>query len=255
MQTYDLLMILVLVAATLFGFWKGMAWQIASLSSLVLSYFVALKFADQLAPYISNHSPWNKFVAMLAIYIGTSFLIWTIFRLVSGFIDRVKLDGFDRQMGAMFGLAKGVLGCIAITFFAVTILPQAQKDSIIASRTGEYIIVLLDKTHTIVPPEVHDVIHPYVERVENRLNPNQQPTLGNTLQALWQGDKAESNSAPAWPSQASGNWSTSEQPNMASSAWSRPDQPAAERTELPPWPSQPQTADRPNDALGQGSAY
>src|SRR3990172_2115140 len=109
MQTYDILMLLVLVAATLFGFWKGMAWQIASLASLVVSYFAALRFADQLAPMISDHAPWNKFVAMLAIYIGTSFVIWTVFRLISGVIDKVKLDGFDHQMGALIGLAKGVL--------------------------------------------------------------------------------------------------------------------------------------------------
>ena len=37
-----------------------------------------------------------------------------------GAIDRVKLNEFDRQMGALVGFAKGVLLCIAITFFAVT---------------------------------------------------------------------------------------------------------------------------------------
>ena len=43
MQTYDLLMLLVLVCATIFGFWKGMAWQLASLASLVVSYIAALQ--------------------------------------------------------------------------------------------------------------------------------------------------------------------------------------------------------------------
>ena len=69
MQTYDVLMLLVLVAATFFGFWKGMAWQIASLASLVVSYFVALRFSGQLAPMFGDSEPWNRFVAMLAIYI------------------------------------------------------------------------------------------------------------------------------------------------------------------------------------------
>lgn len=260
MQTYDMLMVLVLVAATLFGFWKGMAWQVASLASLVLSYFAALRFADQLAPMISNHSPWNKFVAMLAIYIATSFVIWTLFRLVSGAIDRVKLDSFDHQMGGLFGLAKGVLACIAITFFAVTILPQAQKDSIIASRTGEYIIVFLDKAHSIVPPEVHDVIHPYVERIEQRLDPNHQ-SHGHEIQALWPRGESEPSAPPAWPSQASGSsgWPASEPSGVAPSAWSQPEasiqttQPGT--TQQPPWPSPPQTADRPHEAPNLGTAY
>ena len=61
MQTYDALMILVLVAATVFGFWKGMAWQLASLASLIASYFISLKFSSQLAPYFGQQAPLNRF--------------------------------------------------------------------------------------------------------------------------------------------------------------------------------------------------
>ena len=256
MQTYDMLMVLVLVAATLFGFWKGMAWQVASLASLVVSYFAALRFSDQLAPMISDQAPWNKFVAMLAIYVGTSFIIWTLFRLVSGAIDRVKLDGFDHQMGALIGLGKGVLLCIAITFFAVTILPQAQQDTIIASQAGQYIVRFLDKTHTVVPPEIHEVIHPYVERIEQRLDPNYQPHSGYDIQAAWpKGD------APQWPTQATTNNNVQpQQPSAQNLPASWPPQPQrpAQQTQQIAWPPQqqqqqqqqpqPQTADRYGNA-------
>ena len=229
MQTYDLLMLLVLVATGMFGLWKGMAWQVASLASLVVSYFVALKFSDQLAPMISNHAPWNKFVAMLAIYIGTSFVIWMMFRLVSGVIDQVKLKNFDRQMGLLFGLAKGALFCVAITFFAVTILPQAQKDMIIASRTGEYIVRALDKTESFVPPEIHQVIHPYVERIEQRLDPNyQQQPSGNDIRSLWpQSVDSVLDPSSLWPTSSSdSNVQPASAPaEVAPSNWSQPPQP------------------------------
>jgi len=258
MQTYDILIILVLVAATLFGFWKGMAWQVASLASLVVSYFAALKFADQLAPMISNQAPWNKFVAMLAIYVGTSFVIWTLFRLVSGMIDRVKLDGFDHQMGALIGFAKGVLLSIAITFFAVTILPKNQKDMIIASQTGEYIVRFLDKADTVVPPEVHDVIHPYVERIEQRLDPNfqSQQASGFPSQLPTQLPTAQDFGWPAqttdpqnngWPAQQA---PTQQQPSVYDqqrNAWPQ-EQPQQPTQTIPAWPRQPQTADRPTGA-------
>ena len=261
MQTYDLLMILVLVAATLFGFWKGMAWQVASLASLVVSYFMALKFSDQLAPMISNHAPWNKFVAMLAIYIATSFVIWTIFRLVSGIIDRVKLDSFDHQMGALIGFSKGVLLCIAITFFAVTILPQNHKDTIIASQAGQSIVRLLDKSHSVVPPEIHEVIHTYVERIEQRLDPNYQPSPVQNLQNLWPSESAsnwplqQSQPNSAWPQQSPQNLPANESPSVyqpgqiqLQPTWS-PIQP--QPAEPPAWPSRSsQTADRPT---GSGS--
>ena len=157
MQTYDLLMLLVLVGATMFGFWKGMAWQIASLASLVVSYFAALRFSEQLAPMFGEHAPLNRFVAMLVIYIGTSFVIWMLFRLVSGAIDKVRLESFDKQLGAMFGFAKGVLLCVAITFFAVTLLPPAQGEAIVGSQSGQYIVALLDKSHSVFPPEIHQI--------------------------------------------------------------------------------------------------
>ena len=209
MQTYDILMLLVLLAATLFGFWKGMAWQIASLASLVVSYFAALRFSTQLAPVFGEHAPWNRFVAMLAIYVGVSFFIWMVFRLVSGVIDKVRLESFDRQLGAMFGLAKGVLLCVAITFFAVTLLPPAQGQAIVASQSGRYIVALLDKSHSVFPPEIHQVIDPYLNKIEQRLDPNFQPH-GQDLQDLWPGQaqsvpqtapQTEPQSAPtvAWP--------------------------------------------------------
>src|SRR5687767_3696119 len=83
MQTYDMMMLVVLVGATVFGFWKGMAWQIASLASLIVSYFAALRFSEQLAPVFGQQAPLNRFVAMAAIYVGTSFFIWTLFRFIS----------------------------------------------------------------------------------------------------------------------------------------------------------------------------
>lgn len=184
MQAYDFLMIAVLLGATLFGFVKGMAWQIASLASLVVSYFVALRFSSELAPVFGDNEPWNRFVAMLVIYIACSFAIWVLFRAVAGAIERVKLREFDRQLGAMFGFAKGVLLCAVITFFAVTLLPPDQKRSVVASRSGHYIGVLLDKTRAAVPPEYSDVIKPYLDKFEQRLDPGYIPPAGGEA-PLW----------------------------------------------------------------------
>ena len=93
---------------------------------------------------------------MLAIYIVTSFIIWTLFRFVSGAIDKVRLESFDKQLGAMIGFAKGVLLCVAITFFAVTLLPpKPQGEAIVDSQSGRYIVALLDKSHSVFPPEIH----------------------------------------------------------------------------------------------------
>ena len=219
MQTYDLVMLAVLAFATIFGFWKGLAWQVASLASLVVSYFAALKFADKLAPMVSEHAPFNKFAAMLIIYAGTSLAIWMIFRVVAGVIDGIKLKEFDRQMGALVGFAKGVLICIAITFFALSLLGQVQREKIIASRSGHYIVQVLDKAEALAPPEIKGVITPYIERINQQFDPNYQPNPQQELQDLkkWWGEQSGgAEGAGGWPAAGNIAWPTA--PNNASSA-------------------------------------
>lgn len=170
METYDILMLVVLVGATLFGAIKGFAWQLASIASIVVSYVVAYKFRQPFSESIKADPPWNMFLAMLILYVGSSLIIWVAFRMVSRSIDRMKLKDFDRQIGAAFGLAKGALFCILITMFAVTLLGQNHRETIVHSKSGYYIAKALDKSDAIMPPELHEVVAPYIASFEERVS-------------------------------------------------------------------------------------
>jgi membrane protein required for colicin V production len=180
MQTYDIIMLAVLAGCTFFGAWKGMAWQLASLGSLGASYVVALKFSDQLAPYLGQRAPLNRWAAMLVLYLATSLAVWLAFRVIASFIDRVKLTEFDKQVGAMFGLAKGVLLCVVITFFAVT-LSETARNQVLRSRSGHYIAVLIDKADPVMPDEIHDLLGPYLHDLDRKLDPGYQPPYESAL--------------------------------------------------------------------------
>ena len=169
MQAYDVIMLIVVVAATIFGAWKGLVWQVASLASIVASYFVAYQFRSDVAAYIHFDPPWNTFIAMLVLYLGTSLAIWIVFRFVSDVIDRIRLKEFDRQIGAILGFAKGVLLCVIITLFAVSLSKDTWREQIIQSRSGYYIAVLLDRAHPVMPDEIHDVLEPYIHSLDDRL--------------------------------------------------------------------------------------
>ena len=170
MQAYDVFMIVVLAAAVVWGFWKGLAWQLASLASMVLSYFVALNFRSPLAAMIKASPPWNIFLSMLILFLGTSLVVWVGFNLVSEAMERVKLKEFDRHVGAVFGFAKGVLLCVFITLFAVTLLPEGQQKAIFSSKSGYYIAMLLDKADALLPNEFHQVVEPYIDNFERGVN-------------------------------------------------------------------------------------
>ncbi len=173
MQAYDLIMLIVLAATTIFGAIKGFAWQLASLASIIASYFVAYLFRNDFAKMINAQPPWNLFLAMLLLYFGSSLIIWMLFRLVSTSIDKVKLKDFDRQLGAGFGLIKGMALCMLITMFAMTLLGSAQQQRIANSRSGLYISRALANAGGILPAELKQVVGPYIDNVERRLQQNQ----------------------------------------------------------------------------------
>jgi membrane protein required for colicin V production len=231
-ETYDIIMLVLLVGTALFGAIKGFAWQLASIASIVISYVVAFNFREPLSQSIQADPPWNRFLAMLILFIGTSLVIWVAFRMVSNSIDRLRLKEFDRQIGALFGLAKGGLYCILVTLFGVTLLGESVREKIVASRSGRYIASVLDRSEAIIPEEIHEVVGPYLDRFDKRFNDSKdsQPGVLPWLQAATEGGVPDA----YWDSQNS----TSKSP-----------QPIDPRGWLPPPDSrpnyQPQQAARP----------
>jgi membrane protein required for colicin V production len=183
LHPYDIFVLAVLAATTLYGLWKGVAWQVASIASLVISTVVAGRYGAALAPYLSNQAPWNRFLAMLILYLATSAGIWMIFHVVARLIDRIQLKDFDRQLGAILGFAKGLLLCVVVTFFAVTLSESARR-SILHSPSGYYMAKLIHKAGPLLPQEVRDLLGKYVDELDRRLDPATPPdkSLGNHLQ-------------------------------------------------------------------------
>jgi membrane protein required for colicin V production len=168
-QPYDFIMLAVLVAAMVYGAWKGMAWQLAALASVVVSAAVALHSSPLLAPIFGKQEPWNRFLAMAVLYIVTAVAIWLLFRLVRGVINRVQLKEFDHQLGIMFGLAKGVLYCVVITFFAVT-LSETARQAVLQSRSGYFIAKGIREANPILPADVRKWLGKYIDELDQKLH-------------------------------------------------------------------------------------
>lgn len=200
-EGYDLVMLGILAVTALLGYFKGMVWQLAWIAGIVASSFVALKYGAQAAPYFGQQEPWNRFAAMLALYAATSLVVWLAFRLVSGVINAIHLSAFDHQLGLLFGLAKGALLCVVVTFFAVTLAP-AYRQQIVSSRSGKIVAQVIVQADTYLPKEIQSTVDPFVKQFEQQF---QQPGLSppamggagqgtSALQSLWNGVS----SAAAW---------------------------------------------------------
>jgi hypothetical protein len=100
----------------------------------------------------------------------------------------------------------------------------------------------LDKSHSVFPPEIHQIVDPYLNKVEQRLNPNFQPD-GQDMQQLWQ-SQVKANAPAGWPQLPQLQWPQT-QPTQ-SQPQPQPGWPTSSQAQ-PGWPAtpsaQPRTAD------------
>ena len=260
-EGYDLVMIGILAVASVLGYFKGMVWQLAWIAGIFASSFVAFRYGTPLASFFGQQAPWNRLAAMLALYAATSIAVWLIFRVISGAINAVHLSAFDHQMGLLLGMAKGVLLCVVVTFFAVTLAP-AYREQIVASQSGRLVAELIVRADVYLPKDVHETVDPFVKQFESELqkpigapgaSAAQQPNLAggqSPLRTMWEGVS----SAAAWAGTEQGGQQVGTQQAGGAlpvgSSWfvPRASQPAAQPATSPP--VQPPTA-----ARSTGSAF
>jgi membrane protein required for colicin V production len=193
-EGYDLVMLGILAAAAVLGYFKGVIWQIAWIAGIAASAVVALRFGGPLAPFFGTQAPWNKLIAMLALYVATSMAVWLVFGAIAGLVKTVQLSSFDHQMGLLFGLAKGTLLCIVVTFFAVMLAP-GYRDQIVGSRSGRIVAEIIVRSDQFLPPDVIETVKPFVQRFEDEIR---RPSgaapapIASSFESMWSGVRSTS---------------------------------------------------------------
>ena len=217
MSFYDIVMLIILGGAIWFGYWKGLAWQIALLAAVVVSYIVAVNFRDPISAYIQAGEPWNKIGAMLILFLGTSLIIWTIYASISKSLKKNELKGFDRQMGAILGAAKGAILCVVVTMFAASIMGERVHDAVHTSRIGPYVETVIWNVSAFVPAEVAKFVDPHLKNYQEMSGhdePPKPPGLFNTdnsgssyeVGGQFQGNPSQL--PPSSPPRYQGQWQT-----------------------------------------------
>jgi membrane protein required for colicin V production len=166
MLGYDLFMLVIFLAATMHGAWRGMVWQIAPIVSLVVAYVVALPLSYQLAPWFGSQAPTNQYVAMLVLYLVVSLVVFVSAGLLKGLLSEIRLDEYDRHLGSLLGAVKGLLACVAITLFSVMLWDEVRAP-ILESHSGYAAAVVMDRLHPIMPPKIRDLLEPYIHQLDH----------------------------------------------------------------------------------------
>ncbi|MBI5758616.1 MAG: CvpA family protein [Planctomycetales bacterium] len=157
---YDGLILLILVLATWRGASRGLAWQVAWIGAILLCFLFATPLSLYVTPHIKLDPPLNRWVAMLVIYMGFSFVSFAIARTLRGWLEETKFQEFDSHLGAIFGLAKGALIALVLTFFLVGLSTSA-RDYILKTNSGYAAETIFRKLHPIMPREIEHVLEKY----------------------------------------------------------------------------------------------
>jgi membrane protein required for colicin V production len=147
MNPLDIAVIVVLLASTAWGAWRGMVHEVLSLGGWIIAFFAANLLAGPLADYFpaAMAAELRALCAWLAVFLIVLMVTTLVTTFLSKAIKAVGLGRLDRWLGAFFGLARGLLILVAFALVAgLTSLPRKPfwTDSVSGRPLAETVLQL-----------------------------------------------------------------------------------------------------------------
>ena len=182
-MVFDIAVVLIVCLSVALGAWKGFAWQLAGILSLLVGFAVALPLSAPLAEAFGGSGPFARLISIAILYLFVSLGIYLLAVYYRHLIQQWHLDPWDRHLGAIFGAVKGFVLCTVLTFFALTLF-GGFREPILNTWTGKLMGKAVETVHPVWPEEVHTVLHPY-------LHPQVEPQAPETAESPRQPEAGE----------------------------------------------------------------
>lgn len=146
MNIADLVIVLVVAAFGVSGYYKGALRQVADIFSLVLAIFVSAVFYDELALKIGEGLSINpnisKLIAFFLLWVGIQFVFNIAFHFLYPIIpEAVRKSKLNKFLGSVPGLLWGALfASILIMIMAVAPLNNGYRDAVVESASGKFVM-------------------------------------------------------------------------------------------------------------------
>ena len=145
----DWVFVIIVVASIVTAIWKGFVAELPSLASVIAGLIVAAANYERVAPLLQGFTRSHdvalgvSFIVLFAAVVVIGALVSAIARRL---IRKVKLQWFDRFLGAVFGLMRGLLvDCVLLLVMMAFAMEQgAVRQSVLAPyvTAGSRIIAL-----------------------------------------------------------------------------------------------------------------
>ena len=177
---YDAVMAGVVVAGMIWGAWRGVTWQLASIASLVLGYMIAQPVSAQLAPHFPGDPVIARSLAMLAAYAGVSGGVFLLAWGLRATLRAMKFEAFDHHLGMLLGGMEGALLGVVATFFVVSLSPT-MREPIFSSPSGQIVGNVMNALGPVLPAEAREALAPFIAAAKKAVATGETvlPLMGN----------------------------------------------------------------------------
>ena len=164
MSPVDIAIIVILLVSTIIGIFRGFIREILSLASWIIAIIVAWTFAEfgaaYLEPYISQ-PPLRVAAAFVGIFIVVLIVLSILSYLLYKLIALAGIGGVDRSLGAVFGVARGVV-LIAALILAAVYMDFASQPWWQGSKLVQYFSPVTDFMLSLMPQDIVENFRPKV---------------------------------------------------------------------------------------------
>ncbi|MDR2643485.1 MAG: CvpA family protein [Planctomycetaceae bacterium] len=162
MSVFDIVVLLILFLFAIRGLSSGMISQVISVGSYVVCWVVSTWFSFLVAPLIPAEPPWNNIGAIIILFAVTMIAIHFVHSFIKKLIEKFRLVKYDRVLGLLLGLVKGLLLCMVITFFAA-MLCEKSRQMVLVSKSGNMISQLIVRIGCFIPEESGKILKAQIE--------------------------------------------------------------------------------------------
>lgn len=128
MTVFDYAVLLIIGLSVLLSVIRGMVREVLALAGWVIAFLVANFFAAELAPMLPaavSGESLRLLVTFAALFVVTLLIASLVSTLASELVKSLGLGTVDRVLGALFGLARGLLIVVTVVLLAgLTSLPR-----------------------------------------------------------------------------------------------------------------------------------
>ena len=120
MISFDVFALIIIGLSVIYSVWKGMVREAFSLVALVVAYLVALNFYSDFAGLIEGvitEETLAHILSFILLFIASLLFVAMVGRAIKKFLHSTHtISGWDRVLGGIFGMAKGILLMIVFMF-------------------------------------------------------------------------------------------------------------------------------------------